>query len=328
MSAVTSGHAAPHAGPSGSPDGTGPGSSGAGGPGAEALPAGGAGEAQPQPPRSGELGKRLVSAVVMAALAIAAVIVGGPLFLLFWTAAATGVFFEWSAMTEGAALRARILGTAALAAAALLMGSGGGLVAALAAVLAGAIAVAALDRTRHHLWRGAGVLYAGIALLAPVALRSDREFGVLAVLFLFAVVWSTDVFGYFVGRAVGGRRLAPAVSPNKTWSGAIGGALGAVALGAAVVRAAGALGLAGLAGAELAPAAAIALLLSIASQAGDLFESGVKRRFGVKDASHVIPGHGGLMDRLDGFIAACGVAALLGLMRGGLDGPARGFLLW
>jgi len=311
---VTSGNAAPHAGPSGSP--------------AEQRPdAGGSSEPQSPRPQSSELGKRLVSGVVMAALAIAAVIAGGPPFLLFWAAAAIGIYVEWSAMTEGPALRARVLGSTALAAAALLAGWGGP-AAALVAVIAGAVVVAALDRSQRHVWRGAGVLYAGTALLAPVVLRGDRDFGVLAILFLFAVVWSTDVFGYFVGRAVGGPRLAPAVSPNKTWSGAIGGALGAVAMGAAAIRVAGVLGIAGVAGAEVAPAAAIALALSIASQAGDLFESGVKRRFGVKDASHVIPGHGGLMDRLDGFIAACGVAALLGLVRAGLDGPARGFLLW
>jgi len=311
---VTGGNAAPHAGPSGSSGESRPG-------------AGGSSESQSRRPQPGELGKRLVSGVVMAALAIGAVIAGGPPFLLFWAAAAIGIYFEWSAMTEGPALRARVLGSTALAAAALFAGWGDP-GAALAAVIAGAALVAVLDRSPRQVWRGAGVLYAGAALLAPAMLRGDREFGVLAILFLFAVVWSTDVFGYFVGRAVGGPRLAPAVSPNKTWSGAIGGALGAVAMGAAVIRAAGVLGMAGLAGAEVAPTAAIALALSIASQAGDLFESGIKRRFGVKDASHVIPGHGGLMDRLDGFIAACGVAALLGLMRGGLDGPARGFLLW
>jgi len=276
----------------------------------------------------GELGKRLVSAVVMAALAIAAVFAGGLPFLMFWTAAAIGVYFEWSAMTEGPALRARALATAALAAAALLawfLGPG----AALAALLAGAAVVAALDRSRRRVWRGAGVLYAGTALLAPWVLRSDRELGLLALLFLFAVVWSTDVFGYFVGRAVGGPRLAPVVSPNKTWSGALGGALGAVTMGVlAVAAVATGVGPASVGTAGAGSTAVVALALSIASQAGDLFESGVKRRFGVKDASHVIPGHGGLMDRLDGFIAACGVAALLGLMRGGLDAPARGFLLW
>jgi len=275
------------------------------------------------PPPSSELGKRLISAVVMAALAMAAVVLGGWPFLLFWAAAAVGVFLEWSAMTEGSAWAARVWGISALAGAALAAGLGAFAIA-LAAIVAGVAAVAAGDRSSHRTWRAAGVAYAGIVLLAPVVLRHDRAFGLLAILFLFAVVWSTDIFGYFVGRAIGGPRLAPAVSPNKTWSGACGGALGAVVAGVAVIVVAG-----GVAG-QVAPgpAAAVALVLSIASQAGDLFESSVKRRFGVKDASHVIPGHGGLMDRLDGFIAAGGMAALAGLVRGGLDAAARGFLLW
>ena len=120
--------------------------------------------------------------------------------------------------------------------------------------------------------------------------------------------------------AIGGVRLAPHVSPSKTWSGACGGALGALACGVALVYVAG--------NTALLPAAGVALVLSVASQAGDLFESAVKRQFGVKDASHVIPGHGGLMDRLDGFIAASGAAALVGIIRGGLDAAARGLLLW
>jgi phosphatidate cytidylyltransferase len=280
------------------------------------------GPASPHP--SGDLGKRLVSAVVMAALAIAAVVAGGWPFLLFWAAAAVGVFWEWSAITAGGQEQqepaaARAAGIAALAASALAAGLG--LVyAALAALAAGAAGVAGAGGARHRIWRAAGVAYAAIVVLAPVVLRRDRDFGLVAILFLFAVVWSTDILGYFVGRAIGGPRLAPPVSPNKTWSGACGGALGAVVAGVAVVAAAG--------GVALMPAAAVALGLSVASQGGDLFESALKRRFGVKDAGHVIPGHGGLMDRLDGFIAASGVAALVGIMRGGLDAPARGFLLW
>jgi phosphatidate cytidylyltransferase len=271
------------------------------------------------PPASGELGKRLASALVLAALAIAAVAAGGWPFVLFWATGAIGVFWEWSAMTAGSAAAARVAGIVALAVAALALGLGQIYVAATA--LAGGFAgVAGADRTRHRLWRAVGLLYAGIVLLAPVVLRRDHGFGLVAILFLFAVVWSTDVLGYFVGRAIGGPRLAPVISPNKTWSGACGGALGAVAAGSGVALVAG--------GMALPAAAAVALALSIASQGGDLFESAVKRRFGVKDTSHVIPGHGGLMDRLDGFIAASAVAALVGVMRGGLDAPAYGFLLW
>jgi phosphatidate cytidylyltransferase len=137
---------------------------------------------------------------------------------------------------------------------------------------------------------------------------------------LFAVVWATDIFAYFIGRAVGGPKLAPRFSPKKTWSGAAGGAFAAVVVTIVIARAVGLNGMLAL--------AIIAALLSTASQAGDLFESMLKRRFGAKDSGHLIPGHGGLMDRLDGFVAAAVLAALIGLIRGGIEAPARGLLMW
>ena len=268
---------------------------------------------------TGELGKRVASGIVMAALAVSAVMLGGWPFALFWAAAAVGIFWEWSAIVAGGAVAARIVGIAALIAGGLAAGAGQ-IYAASVALAAGVAAVAAACAPGRREWGAAGVVYAGVVLIAPIVLRRDREFGLLAILFLFAVVWSTDILGYFAGRAIGGPRLAPQISPKKTWSGACGGALGALAAGVVVVYPAG--------NTALLPAACIAFVLSVASQAGDLFESAVKRRFGVKDASHVIPGHGGLMDRLDGFIAASGMAALLGIMRGGMDASARGLLLW
>jgi phosphatidate cytidylyltransferase len=267
---------------------------------------------------TGDLGKRVASGIVMAALAVGAVVLGGWPFALFWAAAAVGIFWEWSAIVVRGAVAPRVVGVAALIGAALAAGAGQ-IYAASLMLAAGAALVAACAPGRRG-WAAAGVVYAGLALLAPMVLRRDPEFGLLAMLFLFAVVWSTDILGYFVGRTIGGPRLAPHVSPKKTWSGAFGGAFGALAAGVAVVYIAG--------NAALLPVAWVAFVLSIASQAGDLFESAVKRRFGVKDASHVIPGHGGLMDRLDGFIAASGMAALVGIYRGGLDAAARGLLLW
>jgi phosphatidate cytidylyltransferase len=268
---------------------------------------------------TGELGKRVASGIVMAALAVGAVVLGGWPFALFWAAAAVGVFWEWSAMVAGGAAAVRTVGIAALIAGALMAGAGQIHAAALA-LAAGAAAVAATCPSGRRGWGAAGVAYAGVLLIAPIALRRDPELGLLAILFLFAVVWSTDILGYFVGRAIGGARLAPRLSPKKTWSGALGGALGALAAGLALVYIAG--------NTPLLPAAGVAFMLSIASQAGDLFESAVKRRFGVKDASHVIPGHGGLMDRLDGFVAASVVAALVGITRGGLEAAGEGLLLW
>jgi phosphatidate cytidylyltransferase len=133
------------------------------------------------------------------------------------------------------------------------------------------------------------------------------------------VVWATDIGGYFVGRGIGGPKLWPRISPNKTWAGAAGG------FAASLVVAAG---FAGFGLGRSGPLLLVSAVLSIASQLGDLFESAVKRRFGVKDSGHIIPGHGGLLDRLDGFVAAIVLAAIFGFLRGGADGVGRGLVVW
>ena len=129
----------------------------------------------------------------------------------------------------------------------------------------------------------------------------------------------TDIGGYFAGRGIGGPKLWPKVSPRKTWAGAIGG------FAASLVVASG---FATLGLGKIVPMLVVGAALSVASQLGDLFESAVKRRFGVKDSSNLIPGHGGLMDRLDGFVAAMVMAAIFGLLRGGIDGVGRGIMVW
>ncbi|MDI1343707.1 MAG: phosphatidate cytidylyltransferase, partial [Pseudolabrys sp.] len=130
----------------------------------------------------------------------------------------------------------------------------------------------------------------------------------------------TDIFGYFAGRAIGGPKLLPGVSPKKTWSGAIAGTLGAMIV---------AVGIASLFGSfHAGTVAVVALLLSVCAQIGDLFESFVKRQFGAKDSSQLIPGHGGVMDRLDGFWAAALAGCLIGVLRGGVGDAARGLLIW
>jgi phosphatidate cytidylyltransferase len=264
----------------------------------------------------GDLRKRVASSVVMVVLAIAAVMVGGWAFVLFWTAAAIIIAWEWMSIVIADTRLPLTVAIAALLAAAAAAGSGRVLVAC-GALAAGAIAVAALARERRT-WSGAGVLYAGVLVLAPTLLRAGVH-GVAAMFFLFAVVWVTDILGYFVGRAVGGPRLALSISPKKTWAGAVGGALGAVLAGMVF---------AALTGYSIIGSGLMAFALSLVSQGGDLIESAIKRRFGVKDASHVIPGHGGLMDRLDGFIAAAAVAVLIGLVRAGSGEAAQGLLLW
>ena len=160
----------------------------------------------------------------------------------------------------------------------------------------------------------AGVGYVGLALLSLVWLRADPATGRANVLFLLVVVWASDVGAYLFGRWIGGVRLAPSISPGKTWSGTIGG------VGVAV--------LAGLAVSWHWPHGAwsatsvLAVIICLASQAGDLLESAAKRRCGVKDSGRLIPGHGGLADRVDGVLLAAPVMAALGLWLG------RGIVLW
>jgi len=168
------------------------------------------------------------------------------------------------------------------------------------------------------LWIVAGIAYACILWLAPMLLRADQAGGFKALLLLFVIVWTTDVLGYFVGRTIGGPKLCAAISPKKTWSGAIAGAVGATLV---------VLLLGSYFGSRNA-IALMALLLSVVAQLGDLLESWVKRQFGAKDASHLIPGHGGVMDRLDGFWAAALIGCLIGTLRGGLNHAATGLLVW
>jgi phosphatidate cytidylyltransferase len=170
------------------------------------------------------------------------------------------------------------------------------------------------------LWFVAGLIYGGAFLFSMVLLRNDPHLGLVVLIWLFAIIWTTDIAAYFVGRAVGGPKLWPSVSPNKTWSGAIGGTMGGLAAGAAVMVAAGL---------TLRPIhAAVMLAIVVAAQLGDLMESAIKRRFGVKDSSRLIPGHGGLMDRCDSLIAASAIALLIGIARAGTTNPAEGLLVW
>jgi phosphatidate cytidylyltransferase len=159
-----------------------------------------------------------------------------------------------------------------------------------------------------------GVAYLLPAVLALPWLRAARGVGLGNVLFVLLVVWASDIGAYLAGRWLGGPKLAPRISPGKTRSGALGGTLAAVAVGVVLHL--------GWPGGPLAQAVAVAAGLSVLSQIGDLFESGVKRYYGVKDSSRLIPGHGGLLDRLDGVLAAAPAAALLAIWLG------RGVRLW
>jgi phosphatidate cytidylyltransferase len=235
---------------------------------------------------------RVVSSLVMAPLTLLALWRGG-----FWWGGWVGLLMlgmgaEWAGLCG---LRVRSVAGGAVPCGLLLAGLAAAFVSPLAGaavVLLGTVLLAALARRRAP---GLGILYIGPACLALYVMRLEPA-GLRNVLFVLLVVWAGDVGAYLVGRLAGGPRLAPKISPGKTWSGAAGGTVAAVLAGAA-------------AGWE-APwrAAVLALLLTLVAQAGDLLESAVKRHFGAKDSGWIIPGHGGLLDRLDGVLAAAPVA--------------------
>ena len=276
--------------------------------------------AAPSPASAHNLLLRIASALLLAPLALLSAWLGGWAFALFWAIAAVAVLWEWVALVVGPRHPLMLLsGGAAIAVAAMLAFRGRPLTAILLIGL-GALAAAIFAPGERRLWITAGVGYAGAMSLAPLLLRADPDYGFAALMLLFAIVWSTDVVAYFAGRAIGGPKLSPAVSPNKTWSGAIAGVAGAVAAAVTVAGFVGAL--------DRGTIALIAIFLSGSAQFGDLLESWIKRRFGAKDTSRLIPGHGGVMDRLDGFWAAALAGCLIGVLRGGFDNAARGLLVW
>lgn len=169
-------------------------------------------------------------------------------------------------------------------------------------------------------WAWWGVPYIALPCLALILLRQSPEYGLPAVLWLFAIVWSADTFAYVFGRLIGGPKLAPSISPNKTWAGLVGAVGGGVAASALVGWYAGL--------PSLLPLVVAGALLAVLEQSGDLFESAVKRRFGVKDSGRIIPGHGGILDRVDGLMFASVAAAAFGYMRGGQQAVASGLVVW
>ena len=260
---------------------------------------------------------RVLAGVVLAPLTVAAAYFGGWLWAALATLATMGMYAEWLLVVQAMRPRVAAAGIVPLAIAgiALAIGLPGK---ALLAIAVGLIAVALMARI-NRVWALTGLLYAAAALLGAVLVRADPRSGFIALLFVLLVVWITDIGGYFAGRGIGGPKLWVRVSPKKTWAGAIGGFAGSLMVAAGF--AASGLG-------RMLPLLLLGAVLSIVSQLGDLFESAVKRRFGVKDSSNVIPGHGGLLDRLDGFVAAIVMAAVIGVMRGGLDGAGRGLMMW
>lgn len=255
-------------------------------------------------PVNGELRARAISAVLLAPVAVAAVIFGGLAFAALVTIVGALAFWEWTGLT-GASDPAwsRVLALLCLAAGLLALSfRGAGWSIALIAFPA-FLGLVAGYRRRAFRWIGLGLLYVSIPCAGFIILRRVEPFGWGAVLFIVAVVWATDIAGFFGGRALGGPKLWQRISPKKTWSGALCGLLAAVAAGGLVIVVARP--------GSFAAGLLLAGILSVAAQAGDLLESAIKRNFGVKDSGHIIPGHGGVLDRVDGLFGAAAAAWLI-----------------
>jgi len=257
------------------------------------------------------LGKRVLSALVLIPVALAAIVYGEPYLILLVAVVGGVIAWEWARLCGHghlgfAGLLLIIMVLVAIALTIFMRGT-----ASIWALIAGAALVTALGKFEHDgrpYWLGIGTFYVGLPCLAILWLRGRPEGGLETLLWLFALVWATDTGAFLAGRLIGGPKLAPVISPNKTWAGLAGGIAAAA--------------LVGLVTYWLLPTgnspwlAVVSGALALVEQAGDLFESAAKRQAGVKDSSNLIPGHGGALDRLDGLLAVSAAVAALSVMIG------------
>jgi phosphatidate cytidylyltransferase len=253
---------------------------------------------EPVPKPSGELQTRAVIGVALITLAVGALVAGG--FIFWMLAALAGVLMqgEWADLAKAPDHDKRLSMFAICVPLAIMAPLAAGPSYLAIGLLAGAFLFVTVIGQSPRL--GAGVFYAGLPILALLFLR-DRPDGLLLTFWALGLVWMTDIGAYFAGRCLGGPKLAPGISPSKTWSGLGGGVLAALLFGFILHD---------WLGLPL-PLAAASGLLAIIAQLGDLYESWLKRRAGVKDSSSLLPGHGGVLDRLDGVVTVAPVAALL-----------------
>jgi phosphatidate cytidylyltransferase len=247
-----------------------------------------------------DLRPRIVSGLVLAAVALALTYAGPHPFALLVLVIAVLMSWEWGRVVRGTELDVTFVVHALATTMAALLAAMGYAALGVAAVIIGAIIVIPLQ-FGEKVWHSAqGVLYTGLPVVSLLWLRGDEPYGLRAVLFIFVIVWTTDTAAYVSGQLFKGPKLWPSVSPNKTWSGLVGGIVGSVIAGVLFAE---------VVGAPPAWLAAAGFALGLVAQAGDLAESALKRGFGVKDSSNLIPGHGGFMDRMDSIVAAAVAAA-------------------
>lgn len=248
---------------------------------------------------SGGLATRVVTGLLLAVVALGLIWLGGWPFNLLIFAMVLIIFYEWAAMHRARSMP-RGVGVL-LTAATVLLASVYGPEIGLGAAGIGAVVLFAISRFSFRL--SAGLLYACLPAIALIWLRGLGD-GLILVLWAMLIVWATDIFAYFTGRTIGGPKIWRAISPNKTWSGLAGGVVAAGLVSVAV----GSWAAWEWAAADLFLTGAV---LAVIAQAGDFFESGLKRRAGVKDSGNILPGHGGVMDRVDGLVPVVCVVALL-----------------
>jgi phosphatidate cytidylyltransferase len=274
-------------------------------------------------PISSELVLRIKSGFVLAVISVTATYAGPETFGLFIICASILMSWEWCRVVRGRNFDAIFLLQLAT-----VIGAGFLTLYGWPATAIGVIVAMTWMSFWVHDWLGlktdtwwsaAGFYYAGLPTVALIAIRQDPDYGFYAILYLFFVVWSADTGAFFAGRAIGGPKLAPVISPNKTWAGLFGGAVTA--------GVAGTLFALWLGRTSVPMLACISVILAIVSQAGDLGESFLKRAFGMKNSSGLIPGHGGVLDRLDGLVFAAMGAGLIAVLYDRLA-PGRALLIW
>jgi phosphatidate cytidylyltransferase len=275
-----------------------------------------------EPAKWRDLGLRVASAVVLIPIILWVNWLGSVWYAVLVGLMAGFMAFEWVKLIHaGRPIQLAVYLAAAGASTALPWLAGPAIAfMAILVLWAGSVVQMQIAGKPHSFWSIAGVPYIGLSALALMILRGDPQFGLIAVYWLLFVVWGADTLAYFAGRLIGGPKLLPSISPKKTWAGLIGAIVGGILCSALFATVAGLDTLLWFCG--------IGAILAIVEQGGDFFESALKRSVGVKDSSGLIPGHGGMLDRVDGLVAAAALAALIGCVRAGISAAGKGILLW
>ena len=270
--------------------------------------------------RWADLGVRALSAIILIPAVLLDIWLGGIWFQLFIAFLGLLIAHEWINIVHGRSSTQFALHAASALVAAFFPKEIGVLptIGVIMMITSIGIFAAALRERDRVIWTYSGIPYVAFPVLSLVVLRQDAVWGIHAIMWLMLVVWATDTFAYFAGRTIGGPKLAPRWSPKKTWAGLAGGMIGAAVVSTVYAQVFGMQGLA---------LAVLAAVLALVAQVGDIFESALKRHYGVKDSGHLIPGHGGVMDRVDGLAFAAIAAALIAYARLP-DALAQGLLLW